>query len=71
MITAVPPDMPPTTPVLIPAVATAVLLLLHMPLLVASDKVVLPPWHSVFVPVMGVSTITDTEVEVEQPVMVV
>lgn len=48
---AVPAVMPVTAPVLL-TLATAVLLLLHTPPVTASLNVVVPPVHTVMVPVM-------------------
>ena len=45
--------MPATIPVLTPIVPTAGVLLLHAPKDVASDKLVVRPWHTLNVPVIG------------------
>ena len=57
MIVAVPADTPVTWPVVRPgvsAVATAVLLLLHVPPVAVSLSVVVPPMQTLFVPIMAV-----------------
>jgi len=51
-----------------PIVATVVLLLVHVPPPVASDKVVVDPAHSDVVPVIGESGLTVTNVVALQPV---
>ncbi len=63
---AVPDVTPVTTPVVKPTVATPVLLLLHVPTPVASDKGVVLPTHKERVPVIGAGVaftviIVDTE----------
>jgi hypothetical protein len=66
---AVPIDMPVTIPVANPTSATEGLLLLQVPPPVASLKVMLPPRHTVALPVTGEgngSTIMDNVVK--QPV---
>ena len=64
---AVPPAIPVTIPDEPPMVAAAVLLLVHAPPLVASDRVVVLPWQIVVIPVIGVSKFTVTIVVKEQP----
>ncbi len=53
MIVTVPEATPVTTPVDEPTVAIAVLLLLHVPPDVALLSVVVLPWQTLAVPVMG------------------
>ena len=53
VIIAVPPDTPVITPELEPIVATAVLLLAHVPPAERLDKVLVVPEHMVVVPVIG------------------
>lgn len=55
---AVPPDTLNATPVVAPMVATDELLLLHEPPGVAVERVVVLPWHTVSVPVIGVKGLT-------------
>jgi hypothetical protein len=50
---AVPTEMPETVPLVAPAVATEVLLLLQVPPVVASLKTVDAPTHIIVVPVIG------------------
>jgi hypothetical protein len=66
---AVPADTPEIIPELEPAVATELLLLLHVPPVVASDKVMEWPVQIMEGPVMADGEArTKTTVEVEQPV---
>ncbi len=51
-----------------PIVATAVLLLVHVPPVVASDNVVVDPAHKDVVPVIGESALTVTKVVALHPV---
>ena len=67
MIVAIPPDMPVTTPFDAVTWATAVLLLLHEPPAEASLRIVLPPWHTVVFPVIGIMRFTVTIVVATQP----
>jgi hypothetical protein len=62
--------MPETNPVVV-MVATAVLLLVHVPPGVASDKRVVYPWHTLVIPVIGASGFTVTVTEEIQPPAVV
>ena len=65
---AEPPAMPVTIPSVAPIVATPVLLLLHVPPLVALASVVVAPAHTLVVPVMAVAReLTVTVVVAEQP----
>jgi hypothetical protein len=52
----VPALIPLTTPVELPTVATAVLLLLHVPPPVAHESVVEPPAQALVVPVIAAGT---------------
>jgi hypothetical protein len=63
--------MPVTTPEVIPAVATVVVLLAHVPPVVGSLNVVVLPWQTVVIPVMGVSSVTLTVAVLVQPADVV
>ena len=67
MIIAVPPDIPVTTPDDNGTWAIALLLLLHEPPAVALLSMVLPPWHMVVIPVIGVRRFTFTIVVATQP----
>ena len=53
MITAVPEDIPVTTPLLVPTAATKELLLLHTPPVVMSFRAVVEPTHTFRVPVIA------------------
>jgi hypothetical protein len=69
MIVAVPPATPVTTPVPVPTIATAVLLLLHVPPPDASLSVVVKPGQTTVVPVIGETVaFTVTVVTFEHPV---
>lgn len=52
MITGIPADTPVTTPVELPIVASAILLLVHVPPEGVEDKVVADPMQTFNVPVM-------------------
>jgi hypothetical protein len=52
-IAVVPDAMPYTMPEMLPIVAIDVLLLLHLPPLVASVRVELLPWHKAVVPLIA------------------
>ncbi len=52
-MTVVPDETPVTIPELVPTVATAVLVLLHVPPVTASLSVVVDPTQMVVVPAMG------------------
>ena len=52
----VPAEIPVTKPVPVPIVAREVLLLLHVPPIVTSDKVVVEPTHTFIVPVIAAGT---------------
>ena len=68
---ATPADTPQTMPVVLPAVATAVLLLAHVPPVVALVRVTQLPTHIVNVPVMAAGMgLTVMVVVVKQPVAV-
>lgn len=68
MIVVVPAVMPVTMPVAEPTVATAVLLLSHVPPAVALDNVVVPPMHMAILPVIGAgSAFIVSSTLVEQP----
>ena len=68
MSVAVPKELPVAIPLLKPMVSTAVLLLAHVPPVVASDKVVVKPTHTVMVPVMADgSAFTVTVAVMKQP----
>lgn len=68
MITAVPGNIPVTTPLPEPMVATEGLPLLHVPP-PGHDNVVVPPTHTVVIPVIGLGDgIIVIKVETEQPV---
>ena len=69
MITEDPADRVLTKPELVPIVATAVLLLVHVPPLAASDKVVVKPRHRDVVPVIGPSGLTVTVCVAVHPVV--
>ena len=71
MIILVPPDTPVATPVEAPIAATVLLLLVHMPPVVASLKVDVLPWHIVVVPVIGRTLLTVKVTDVVQPAMLV
>ncbi len=58
-----PAETPVTIPVLAPTVATPVLLLLHVPPLVALASVVVAPTQAAVVPVIEVGVDTETNVE--------
>jgi len=65
----VPAVTPVTTPLLVPMVATVVLLLLHEPPAVASLSVVVRPEQTLAVPVMEAGNgLTVTTTDVIQPV---
>ena len=66
----VPPPVPVTIPLLF-TVATPVTLLAHVPPLVALVSVVEFPWHTIIVPVIGVSRFTVSVIVLEQPAPVV
>jgi hypothetical protein len=57
---AEPAETPVTAPVEEPTVATAVLLLLHVPPPVLWLRVVTEPWHTLVVPVIGGSDSEET-----------
>ena len=63
MITAVPPDTPVTTPVLIPMVATEVLPLVQLPPVVEQESVVVLPTQIGDVPPVIVTVLIPTVVE--------
>ena len=58
----VPAVIPETTPVVIPTVAIEVLLLLHVPPVVASASVLVEPRHTLIVPVIGATEVEDVTV---------
>lgn len=64
-------QLPPVTPLTIPVdastVATPVLLLLHVPPLVASLSFTVLPAHTDVPPVTGATGFTDTVVVIEHP----
>lgn len=69
MIIVVPATMPVTMPVKDPIVAFAVMLLLQVPPAIGLLSVVVPPGHTLAVPVMaGGGGITVTAVVIAQPV---
>ncbi len=69
MIVAVPAAMPVTMPVEEPIVAIVVVLLLHVPPAIGLLSAVVPPGHTLAVPVMaGGGGITVTVVVIAQPV---
>lgn len=68
MIVAVPAAIPDTMPVVAGTVATAVLLLLHVPEPVAFDSDVAEPEHMLPIPVIGSSVLTVTTAVAMQPV---
>jgi hypothetical protein len=70
-MTAVPAETPVTSPVLVFTVATAVLLLLHVPPVAVFERVVVPFEHKVVFPVIGARGLTVTVVVSEQPVDIV
>jgi hypothetical protein len=70
-IFAVPPDTPVISPVVTFAIATVVLLLLHVPPNIALLSVIVVPWHTVVVPVIGATGFTVTVVVAIQPADVV
>ena len=65
-------DVPATEPVIAPLVGSETvalpLLLLHVPIPVASDKDVFEPIHTLWVPVIAVIGLTVTTAIDEQPV---
>ena len=64
-----PPDLPDTTPELVPTIAIDVLLLLHLPPGVGSDKLIVEPAHTRFGPVIAAGVgMTVTEPPMVQPV---
>ena len=67
----VPPETPVTTPVEAVTVATELLLVVHVPPVVALLNVMLLPWHTEAGPVMGVSRVTVSVVVAVQPAPVV
>jgi hypothetical protein len=67
VIVAVPALTPVTTPDAVPTIATPVLLLLHVPPVEASARVVVLPTHVVSVPVTGSIAFTVTTTLVLQP----
>lgn len=71
LIIAPPADTPDTIPAITSTVAMVVLLLLHVPLMVASLNVVVLPAHMVVLPVTGVIGFTFISVVAEQPDVVV
>ena len=60
MIEVTPPDTPVIIPVVSPAVATDIFVLLQVPPAVASLNVVVLPWHIVADPVIGATGLTVT-----------
>ena len=69
MIVAVPASTPVTTPLPDPTVATATLLLLHVPPGTASAKLDVKPWQTLIVPVIAEgSGLTITTAVVVHPV---
>lgn len=61
--------MPVTTPDEVPMVAMVVILLLHVPPLAASLRVVVLPWHTLVIPVIaGGGGVTVTVPVIEHPV---
>ena len=62
-----PTNAPVTMPEELPAVATAVLLLLHVPPATVLCKAVVPPAHTVSEPVIGATGFTVMVVVIEQP----
>ena len=67
----VPPARPLTSPVLTFTDAMVVLLLVQLPPVAASARVVALPWHTLAVPVMGNGVLTETMVVAMQPKAVV
>ena len=63
VILAVPAETPVTMPELLPIVATEVLLLLHVPPVVALLSVMVNPKHVGTLPVMGVAAILVMEID--------
>ena len=62
--------MPVTFPVVATTVATAVLLLLHVPLAVASDNIVVVPTHTLLAPDIGAGVaLTVRVMDFAQPVV--
>ena len=71
MIVALPADVPDTKPVDTSTVAIVVLLLLHVPLVVASLSAVVLPAQIIVLPMIGVIGFTVTDVVAEHPVGII
>ena len=70
-MTDVPEERPLTTPVEMPIEATEVTVLFHVPPVAGSLNVVMLPWQTVAVPVIGAIGFTVTVVAAMQPATVV
>lgn len=69
---AVPIELPVTSPVLLPTVATPTVPLVHVPPVVALLSVVIEPTHTVAVPVMAAGApIIQTLYVAKQPLLIV
>jgi len=67
VITTPPAEMPEATPVVTPTDAIRVLVLLHVPPVAASAKVMVLPWQMVSGPVMAAREFTVTSMAAMQP----